>query len=325
MVNVTTANAKKAIWIRAKWVNQCARFFFSELETVKRTTNCIFIHRMKNCESTKKLRDCTVAFGWPVMMHATAAKSGPVKTGETSAINACVNGVLCLFVIFHADGKCITQLHRMRERVSHGHWLLSLSECELIACACCTRTHELALFIFWWERVRCIGECNMHSIASLSTLYSPLSDAKQMFLLIYLLWSCSWTDYTIHSRCMCCCCLRREAHAQTYTSMAKRNSRVGRARPRSNPLHWLILVCDCAGFHSRLNHGASIWGNNFNGSENVPHTCTSLQFFRKQLNKKQEKLHPIGRNHTMHVVSGKTFFFSLLAFSMHSGADSTKM
>lgn len=79
----------------------------------------------------KHMRECTVAYSVDrcsatVMMHWAATKSGP-KTVGTSAINACVNGVLCVCCDFSRWRETFHTLHPMRAgrrvRVS-----LSLSE-----------------------------------------------------------------------------------------------------------------------------------------------------------------------------------------------------
>lgn len=92
----------------------------------------------------------------------------------------------------------------------------------------------------------------------------------------------------------------------------------------------VCIACDCVRFQSCSNHGATIWANDFNGSENVPHTCTPLclnAIFPKttEQQKNRKSCTPSAGTIQCTWFPEKMFLLVLLAFSVHSGADSANM
>lgn len=123
---------------RAKWVNQCvsSHSFF-------RALNCWTHHQLhfhsspeKMCKrrqpqkkNEREMCECTVALGWPVMMHWGRDEKWPNKNSSETSRDKCnkcirVNRVLCLLCDFSRADDCFTHwLHRMHASMArtYGH------------------------------------------------------------------------------------------------------------------------------------------------------------------------------------------------------------
>lgn len=198
-----------------------------------------------------------------------------------------VNGVLCLLWFF-----ALTQetLHTFASHASSMEWMVGFAVhiCELIACACGALTNRLEPIRFdVCSNMRC--GCSVHSMASLSTLYAPHagSDAKQMFLLIYLLCLLYvWTDYIIRSRWTICIVRGRcrNGEGKAYSASAAFRVWMPLGKNRGMPptkVHWLsVFTSKCRPSRSSTRRNCSIA---LHGMQDAHH-CRALNLYSLNCN-----------------------------------------
>lgn len=267
-------------------------FFFFWAESVKRTTNCISIHRLKKCVNDANQKKQKTRNPASALLHSVdrwwcigaATQSGPIKvlakTVETSAINAYTCKSRTVFVvIFHAD-DCFTHW------LASNAWLVTVyghrwrvvccpHTRELIACACvvgCVRTRIIALHFDV-----CIWRLQfVHSMASLSTLYSAAMRNRCFYWYIYC-GAVLWTDYI-----MCVLWPEPAPVKVTHIYASKRIAidlcRLW-ARPRSNPLHSIKLVsASPTGFLSGFRAYGRRGDRLISMASEMCHACPTMHF-----------------------------------------------